>query len=402
MERRMDALESSPPRTLLVLCLASAGWAFSFGLGATLAAPLLADAGYDKTTIGLNTSIYYLGVAVASVALPRLMRKSGRTWIVAGMLIDALTVALFPWFGGPLGWFALRLLGGAATALSVIPMETMVNRNAPPERRARDFGLYAFSVALGVGLGPVVGLPLYPVAPKLAFGLGGLAALASAALAWWGLPARDAGGAEEAANAPVSLAANMFSFGTAWIQGFLEGGMITFLSVYLLGLNYSDAAAGLLIGVLFLGVIAFQVPGAWLADRVGRARVLLGCHLVVLAGMAWLPLHDGPVLLSVWLFLIGACCAALYPLGLALLGERVPRGAMAKANAWYLASNCAGSLSGPVVMGLVVEWCGWRGLFATGAAAVVLVAVGGAAWERYRGRARKGRKPPDEAAAKAA
>src|SRR5260370_7989125 len=169
------AAQSLPARrTLGVLCLASAGWAFSFGIGGTLAAPLLAEAGYDKTTIGLNTSIYYLGVAVASVALPWLPRAPGRTFVVAGMLIDAATVALFPWAGGPLGWFSLRLLGGVATALTIIPMETMVNRNAPPARRARDFGLYAFCVALGVGLGPVAGLPLYPVAPKLAFVLGGL------------------------------------------------------------------------------------------------------------------------------------------------------------------------------------------------------------------------------------
>src|SRR5258707_15501091 len=179
---------SSSRRTLVVLCLASCGWAFSFGLGATLASPFLCDAGYDKTTIGLNTSIYYLGVAVASVALPWLMRKSsGRTCIVAGMLADALVVALFPWAGSAVGWFGLRLLGGAATGLSVIPIETMVNHNAPPARRARDFGLYAISVALGVGLGPVAGLPLYPIAPKLAFAIGGLAALVAAALAWWGL-----------------------------------------------------------------------------------------------------------------------------------------------------------------------------------------------------------------------
>src|SRR5216683_1224661 len=126
---------SSSRRTLVVLCLASCGWAFSFGLGATLASPFLSDAGYDKTAIGLNTSIYYLGVAIAAVALPWLMRKLGRTCIVAGMLTDALTVALFPWAGGPVGWFGLRLVGGAATALSVIPMETMVNHNAPPARR---------------------------------------------------------------------------------------------------------------------------------------------------------------------------------------------------------------------------------------------------------------------------
>jgi MFS family permease len=167
------------------------------------------------------------------------------------------------------------------------------------------------------------------------------------------------------------------------VQGFLEGGMITFLSVYLLlGLHYSDAAAGLLIGALFLGVIAFQLPGAWLADRLGRLQVLLACHAVVLAGMALLPWYAGPVWLGAWLFLIGACCAALYPLGLALLGERVPRGAMGKANAWYLAYNCAGSLTGPVVMGLVVEHWGWRGLFFATDAAIVLVAICGTVWGR--------------------
>jgi MFS family permease len=377
-------LQLSPSRrTLLVLCLVSAGWAFSFGVGATLASPLLTDAGYNNTTIGLNTSVYYLGVAVASLALPALMRKSGRRCVVAGTLTDAFAVLLFPWVTGPAGWFGLRLLGGAATALSLIPMETLVNRNAAPDRRARDFGWYAFSVALGVGLGPVVGLPLYPVAPKLAFALGGAAALGASALAWWGLPARDAGAGEQAGGAPP-VTANLFSFGTAWVQGFLEGGMITFLSVYLLGLSYSEGAAGMLMGVLFVGVIGFQVPGAWLADRVGRTRVLLGCYAVVLTAMIGLPLHSGPVWLSAWLCLVGACCAALYPLGLAVLGERVPPGAMGKANAWYLASNCAGSLSGPVVMGLAVQWWGWDGLFLTGAAVVALTGAGGVLWNRRR------------------
>src|SRR5919204_630635 len=63
-----------------------------------------------------------------------------------------------------------------------------------------------------------------------------------------------------------------------------------------------------------------------------------------------------------WLFVVGACCAALYPLGLALLGERVPASGMARANAWYLACNCAGSLSGPVLIGLAIDALGQRAL----------------------------------------
>src|SRR5579872_193518 len=118
-------------RPLLLLCAASAGWAFSFGLGAPLAALWLRDAGCSAKVIGLNTSIYYLGVAGASLLVPCLMRWRSRACVVGGMFLDALTTAVFPYAPGPIAWFLLRLLGGAGTALSLIPVETLVNHNAP-------------------------------------------------------------------------------------------------------------------------------------------------------------------------------------------------------------------------------------------------------------------------------
>jgi MFS family permease len=367
----------NPGRTLALLCLASSGWAFSFGLGAPLAALWLRDAGCSRTAIGLNTSVYYLGVAAAAAFVPRLMRRRARACVVAGMVTDALTTALFPWVGSPAGWFLLRGLGGAGTALSLVPMETLVNHNAPPDRRARDFGVYAVSVALGVGLGPVLGLPLYPVAPRLTFAAGGLVTLLAAGLAARALPRAELP-AEEAGRDSLAPGEHLLGFGTAWAQGFLEGAVLTFLSVYLLALGYTGAGASGLTAALFLGVVLFQVPVAWLADRAGRLRVLLACHAAVLAGLAVLPFAAGPGVLGAGLFVVGGCAAALYPLGLALLGERLPPGALGKANAWYLACNCAGSLSGPVLTGLAMDALGSRGLFGAGAAAVALVlAVGG-------------------------
>jgi MFS family permease len=356
-----------------MLCLASAGWAFSFGLSAPLASLWLRDAGCSAAIIGLNTSLYYLGVAGAALAVPRLMRRAGRAGVVGGIVTDAVVTALFPWGGTLPGWFALRLLGGMATALSVIPMETLVNHNAPPERRARDFGLYAFGVALGVALGSLVGLLLYPLAPRFAFALGGLVTLASAVLAWFGWPTEETPAEETAADGPLSLRGNCLSYGTAWVQGFLEGGLLTFLSIHLLGLGYAEAAVSLLVGGLFAGVILCQVPVAWLADRLGRLRVLVGCHVVLLAALLAVRWGPNTAALSVSLFVLGACCGALYPLGLALLGDRVTPPGMAKANACYLASNCAGSLSGPVLFGLVIDQFGQPSQFLIGVAAVVLV-----------------------------
>jgi MFS family permease len=357
--------------TLGVLCAASAGWAFSFGLGGPLASLWLQEAGVRKTLIGLNTSTYYLGVALAAPLVPRLLRRWGRACVAVGMVADAVSTALFPWVGDLAGWFLLRLIGGAATALSLIPMETLVNRNAPADGRAGDFGVYAFCVALGIGLGAVIGLPLYAVAPRLAFAVGGLVTLVAALLSQCDLPWSQADADEPDGASPPALRANLLSYGSAWAQGFLEGGMLTFLSLYLLTLGYSEAGAGRLLGGLFLGVVLFQVPLARMADRWGRLRVLLVCQGVLLAGLLWLPWCTGSLALGFSFFLVGGCCAALYPLGLALLGERLPPAALARANAWYLTCNCAGSLSGPVLTGLAIDWFGARAQFAAGAAAVV-------------------------------
>lgn len=366
--------------TLLMLCLASGGWAFGFGLGAPLASLWLRDAGYSARIIGLNTSLYYLGVALAALVAPYLMRRAGRLCVVGGIVVDAVVIALFPWAEALSIGFALRLLGGMATALSIIPMETLVNHNAAPEHRARDFGFYALSVALGIALGSLIGLPLYPLAPRGAFALGGLVTFLSAIVAWVAWPACPAFQPDEVSQVRKesrTYEANTLCYGTAWLQGFLEGGFITFLSIYLLGRGYTEGGVSLLIGGLFAGVIVCQLPLAWLADRLGRLYVLLGCHGLLMIALLLVRWGPGTALLAVALILIGACCGALYPLGLALLGERVPAAGLARANAFYLASNCAGSLCGPVLFGWAIDWFGQPSPFLAGtAAAAVIVGLG--------------------------
>ncbi len=385
----MMAPVTQSQRNLMMLCLCSAGWAFSFGLGAPLASLWLRDAGHGAGTIGLNTSLYYLGVALAAPAVPWLMRRGGRACVVAGIVGDAVVTALFPWVDSLPLWFALRLTGGIATALSLIPLETLVNHNAPPQRRSRDFGIYAVSVALGVALGALIGLPLYPIVPYLAFALGGGVTLTAAGMAWYGWPAEAARDEETMGDEPLSLRANRLSYGTAWIQGFLEGGLITFLSIYLLGLGYTEGEVSFLVGGLFAGVILCQVPVAWLADRWGRLPVLVSCHLLLVSALLAVRCGPGTSLLSVWLFVLGSCCGALYPLGLALLGDRVPASGMARANAWYLACNCAGSLSGPVLFGLAIDHFGQPSQFLMGVMSVALVMAVWGLWG-FRSRSAAG------------
>jgi MFS family permease len=360
-------------RTLLTLCLVSAAWAFSFGLGAPLASLWLRDDKQSNTVIGLNTGTYYLGIALAAGLVPWLMRRWGRGCPIVGMVVSGLTVAWFPWGDGLAGWFVLRFVNGVAGAMSLIPLETYVNRQSPAAQRSQNFGFYAFAIALGWALGNLVGLQLYSEWPRLAFGLGGTAGLVAGVIVLGWLPWPEEPHEQRRSRAPLAPVRNCFGFGSAWSQGFLEGGMVAFLTLYLLFLGLSDVRVSWLTSGLMIAVILFQVPVAWLADRLGRSRVLLGCYAVTALGLALLPFCADSGWLVLWLFLVGACSGAFYPLGLALLGDRLPETALARAGAWYLGINCLGSLSGPVIMGRLMDHFGERAMFVVGGAAVVLI-----------------------------
>jgi MFS family permease len=125
----------------------------------------------------------------------------------------------------------------------------------------------------------------------------------------------------------------------------------------------TDAAVGTLIGGTLVGVLVLQVPIGWLADRIGRERVLVGCFVVVAAGLAGAPYADAAVGLPALLFVVGVCSGAFYPLGLALLGEKLPAAAIPRANAWFLGVNCLGSLVSPALSGGVMVRFGASALF---------------------------------------
>jgi len=360
---------------IIPLCLAALCWAFSFGLCAPLASLVLQDAGWGDTVLGLNTGVYYLGIVLAALLVPWLLRGGRHGWVVAGMVISGVSATGFFWGGGLYGWFGLRALNGAAGALSLIPLETYINQQSAPAQRARNFGCYAFCVALGMALGTLVGLQFYPLEPRATFVVGGASALVGGAVVALWRPIFPTSGPEPSQRTPLKLARNFLCFGSGWSQGFLEGGMVGLLPIYLLASGLSASAVSWMMSGLMIGVIVAQVPLAWLADRLGRAAVLTACNLAALIGIACLPGWAGIGWLAFWLFVVGASSGAFYPLGLALLGERLPASGLARASAWYLAINALGSLTGPVVAGAAMDHFGRGALFLAGGGAVLLVLV---------------------------
>jgi MFS family permease len=230
---------------------------------------------------------------------------------------------------------------------------------------------------------------MYVDSPALALMIGGLAGVLAAGILRGFLPWPAEPQPDPHATTVISLRRHFLSYGSAWSQGFLEGGMVAFMALYLLFLGLSESRVSWLTSGIMIGVILFQVPVAWLADRLGRVAVLLGCYGVAALGLGFLPFCGDSIWLMIWLFLVGACSGAFYPLGLAILGEEMPETQLARASAWYLAINCCGSMVGPVISGKAMDLFGKPAMFVAALAALMAVIIGWAVSRLGQGRHRR-------------
>jgi MFS family permease len=373
-----------PAAPVIIVCAVTALWGLSFGIGTQATSHWLDLHEASDTLIGLVHAAYYLGVAAASLTVPRITRRLGLATCSFGMLASALSLALFPLASGPVGWLILRALCGAACALSLIPLETYLSHSAAPERRTEAFSYYAVALTLAGAVGIALGLEGFNPEglligilgqPRNAFIAGALFPLLGSMIAQHAL-GRFRWDDDGASDRPsVSWRRNFLSFGTAWGQGFLEGGMLAFLSLFLVSREMSTSAAGILMGVAMIGVIAFQIPVGWIADRCGRRPPLFTCYAVTIAALAIIPWCQSLAALGLWLFLFGACSGAMYPLGLSLLSEKTSAGSLARAYSWYLAMECVGSQFGAAIMGKARDLWGGEAMFAVAALGLLGVLV---------------------------
>ena len=268
-------------------------------------------------------------------------------------------------------------MNGLASALSLLPLETLVSQGSADGARSWNFGLFNGCLTVGGAAGIAVGLALYEAGSMLAFYFGALSPLCAALTLSMGrarLFVRPMEQADDNSGGSLDWKENFLSFGTAWIQGFLEGGMVAFVALYLeRTLTMSEELAGILMGLTLIGVIIVQVPVGWAADRVGRMPVLLAAYAVLIAGLSWLPWCRSTAWVGFWLCTLGAATGALYPLGMSLLGDRVAPGMLVRAYSWYLALDCIGSQVGAAVMGKARDLWGENAMFPAGLAAVVLM-----------------------------
>jgi MFS family permease len=296
---------------------------------------LTAELGIGLLAYGFVDGVYQ-GVSASVRILGGYAGDRGRRpkWVaLVGYGISALSrLAMLPAHG-------LAAVTGVITAdrlgkgLRTAPRDALIADASEPSMLGRSFGVHRALDTLGAAIGPIVAFALLAVLPggyRAIFVVSFAVALIGVAVLVLFVPNRRIGGE----SARPGLRELVRTAGAPRLRRTLVAaallGVLTVGDGFLyLSLQHRDDFAALLFPLLYVGTniayLAFAVPLGRLADRIGRARVLVGGHVTLLLAylLAALP-SGGPAWTVASLVLLGTFYAATDGVLAALVSRLVP------------------------------------------------------------------------------
>jgi MFS family permease len=333
---------------------------FTFGVGLSLALPLLAlllqGRGVGGTWIGLNTAMAGVAsIAATPLAVPLARRLGTATSFALAIATMTVSFLMFYLVEAFWAWFPLRLAFHGSLTVMFVLSEYWINAVVPSERRGLAMGIYGTVLSIGFAAGPVL-LGLTGTAGAMPFLIGtAVFALSAAPVLFARSFEPRVEGEERTSILSFVFVAPIATFG-AFAFGAVESGAASFVPVYGVEIGLTQSQAAFLVTALALGNVLSQIPLGLLADKVDRRAILTVCGLVGVVGAFAVPFTQGSLAaLAAVLFVWGGIVSGLYTVGLTHLGARFTGIALVSANAAFVLMYSAGVLVGPAAMGIGLD-----------------------------------------------
>lgn len=309
-------------------------------------------------------SAYFVGFLGASRLVPDLIRRVGhvRVFAALGSFISAVLI-IFPLFAHPIVWTLGRLIIGFCFCGVYIVAESWLNNGASNDNRGKALSLYMIVQMAGIVAGQGLLLVADPGGYVLFMVISILVSISFAPI----LLSISPTPAFQRTN-PMTLRQLYVSSPLGCVGMFLLGGV--FSSQFGMAAVFG-AVADLRLGQIsafvaafYVGAMVLQYPIGWFSDRMDR-RVLISIvsamgALAALVGIfGW---FSFPVLLGA-AFLIGGMSNPLYSLLIAHTNDFLDYEDMVAASSGLLFINGLGAISGPLIVGWVMDQFGPSGFF---------------------------------------
>lgn len=321
--------------------------------------------GIPSSINGIHAAGLYIGMLLVIPFMEAPLRRFGfKPFILAGGLTVILTLISFSAWKSVWFWFTLRLLIGIGNNILHFGTQTWITFLSSARNRGRNISIYGLAFGLGYGFGPMM-TRLLEISETLPFIISaGLSFIVWLTLFYLKNEFPEQGNPNEKSSpfAMFKRFNNVWKY--AWVAfllpfgyGFLEASLSGNFPVYALRIGIEVNAVSILLPAFAIGSIFFQLPLGILSDRFGRKNILtiitlLGIFIFATAGI----FQTSFVALLVCFFIAGMLVGSIYSLGLAYMVDLVPRHLLPAGNLMASILFSIGSITGPFIGGLTIEY----------------------------------------------
>ncbi len=326
----------------------------SIGLFSPFISTFLEQNQVGDVLIGANSTVYFLAVALGTPLVSKILHHLGlRRTMMLGLLLMGISAPLFPMTREISLWFMIRAVMGFASCFYLVSGQTALNHFCQDSNRAIASGLYAMAFSFGFGIGPVIGSALYKVSPTLTFSLGSFLILSGIIVVYIGLPER-AVVIQQSSGTKIFKKLTLPLHG-AFAYGLIISTLVSLYPIYLVRQNYSVEQVGYTFSVFVIGGLLATVPVTQLADRIGRLEILVGSVCIALFILVSLSFTENFIATQILVFIGGVSISPIFPLSLALIGEKLSRDELSAGSAAFTALYGCGCTAGPLLSSIVMK-----------------------------------------------
>lgn len=346
---------------ILVTIVAISG--FSQGMLLPLIAVIFEKGGVSSSLNGLNATALYIGILLVSPFMEAPLRKYGyKPTIILGGGLVVLALALFPLWKSFWFWFFLRALIGIGDHALHFATQTWITSSSPTEKRGRNISLYGLFFGIGFASGPLM-TPLVNVNEALPFIVSSILCL----IGWvFVFTLKNEFPEQEVEINSFFNTIKRFrktmkygwvAFLPPFCYGFLESSLNGSFPVYALRRDIDVASVSLILTAFAIGSIITQLPLGVLSDSYGRRNVLM---IVLLLGFLTFTsasiFEHSFIGLFISFLLSGMVVGSTFSLGISYMTDLVPKNLLATGNLLCGIFFSLGSLSGPIIGGLFIQF----------------------------------------------
>ncbi|MFD2639224.1 MFS transporter [Piscibacillus salipiscarius] len=336
----------------------------SQGMLLPVIAVLLEQSGISSSVNGLHATALYIGILVISPFLEKPLRTYGyKPLILIGGSLVFLSLFFFTIWESLWFWFVLRMMIGIGDNILHFGTQTWITTTTEEHNRGRNIAIYGLMFALGFALGPLM-TALIEINPSLPFIISGLMCL----IAWSSMFfVRNEFPVQEDAMQVTSTRSIGRFLGTikyAWVAflapfayGFLEASLHGNFPVYAMRIGHDVSIISFIIPCFAAASIISQIPLGILSDRIGRKSVL---SFVLIGGVVTFLIavfiEESVIGLFIVFAVSGLLVGSLFSLGMSYMTDLLPKSLLPAGNILCGVFFSIGSISGPALSGLFIEY----------------------------------------------